>query len=94
MPERKRVLVVAEARDVDANDLGRIADLMRFIAAETSVGPKGERPGRLRRSVLPGLEEPADELPDVLWQEVDNHGDDESVERELRDNGGDREGAG
>ena len=29
LPERKRALVVAEAGDVDANDLGRIADLMR-----------------------------------------------------------------
>jgi hypothetical protein len=44
LPERIRALVVAEAYDVGANDLGRIADLVRPMAslhrrAETSSGP-------------------------------------------------------
>jgi hypothetical protein len=33
LPERKRALVVAEAGYVDANDLGRIADLMSAVTA-------------------------------------------------------------
>jgi hypothetical protein len=31
LPKRKRALVVPEAGDVDANDLGRIADLMSVV---------------------------------------------------------------